>query len=162
MRPYINNLPKRSIVKSLVANIGEENLSLFTVTGSVDCILWGVVTTVLADTGAGLTLAFFNLWDGSSEVEITDNAGATITNLPAGSIIAKTDVATAVATLIDSTNGAITEDATYLDFRKLFNITAKVGATTTVRFSYTAAGQASGAIQFFIEYLPRSQGASVI
>ncbi|MFA7070397.1 MAG: hypothetical protein WC144_06110 [Sulfurimonas sp.] len=154
-----NNPFKKSIGKTLSANAGDEDLALFTVIGSVDILaIYGVVTSGL---GAGLTVAYFNLWDGASEVEITDNVGADISSLPAGSVISKLDVATAVVDVVDATNGAVSEDATYKQFRKEFNVTAKAGATTTIRFTYTAAGVASGVIQFFCEYIPRSQGAKL-
>jgi hypothetical protein len=155
-----NNPFKVTTVKTLAANAGDEDLSLFTVTGSVDIMcIYGVVTSALS---AGLTASYFNLWDGAAEVEITDNAGAVISSLPVGSVISKLDIATVVANVIDATNGAVSEDATYKQLRKEFNITAKAGATTTIRFTYTAAGVASGSIQFFIEYIPRSQGARIL
>lgn len=155
-----NNPFKKTIVKTLTANAGDEDLLLFTVTGSVDILaIYGVVTSVLS---AGLTGAYFNLWDGAAEVEITDNAGAVISSLPVGSVISKLDIATVVANVIDATNGMILEDATYKQLRKEFNITAKAGATTTIRFTYSAAAVASGSIQFFIEYIPRSQGAKIL
>lgn len=155
-----NNPFKKTIGKTLTANAGDEDLSLFEVIGSVDILaIYGVVTSGLS---AGLTVAYFNLWDGASEVEITDNAGSDISSLPVGSVISKLDVATAVVDVIDSTNGVVSEDATYKQLRKEFNVTAKAGATTTIRFTYSAAGVASGSIQFFIEYIPRSQGAIII
>jgi hypothetical protein len=154
-----NNPFKITTGKTLAANGGSENLTLFTVTGSVDILaIYGVVTTGLS---AGLTIAYFNLYDGAAEVEITDNAGSVISSLPVGSIISKLDVATAVVNVVNATNGAVSEDATYKQFRKEFNVTAKAGATTTIRFTYTAAGVASGVIQFFCEYIPRSQGAKL-
>lgn len=154
-----NNPFKRTVTKTLNANGGSENISLFTVSGSVDMIIYGVVTTGLAD---NLTNAYFNIWDGTSKVDLTDSAvGATLSLLPAGSVISKMGLVTDVADIANSSAGVVKEHATDISLRKVFNVTAKNGATTTVRFTYTATGVASGAIQFFIEYIPRSQGAII-
>lgn len=161
MRPLINYIPKRSIIKTIPALMGYKTLDLFRVVGSIDCILWGVVTTQLS---TSLINAAFVCYDGASTVDITNSvAGSDVSSLPIGSEVLKTGLVTDPLTVINNTNSIITEDATNIGFRKEFNVTAQNGSTTFIQFTYEAfLVVGGGVIQFFCEFIPRSQNGLVI
>ena len=145
--------PVRKVL-TLSGGAGAHAHNLFLVTGPIRIDeLYGVVTTALA---AGLTAAYFDLWDGTLSVPLTLNT-AVLTSLPVGSWFGKQDVAASVMTVQTSAAGALVEQAAGLAPMHPFEIVPKTAVATYLRLRYTSAGTASGVIEIKASY--RSHGS---
>lgn len=129
---------------------------IFGITGSVEVRgLWGVVTTVL---GANHTASAFRLNDQTAQVNITLNTGTDISAAAAGSIIVKKGLAAAAVVLSTNSAGRITEPTTLeTPYFSPFVAVKKTAAVTNIEYVYaTTDAPTSGAMQFFIRWLPVS------
>ena len=148
--------------KTLVAANTTAAVPIFRISGMVNVkAIWGVVTTAI---GSNHTGAYLRLNDQTSPKNITLNTGgATLSSLGVGSIVMKNDLATAVAQVHSSAAGVVDEPVypgSTTDSE--FHLVAKATANTDIEYVYTTTNNpTTGAIQFFIEYFPRSIGASV-
>ena len=134
---------------------------IYTIIGTVEIRgLWGVVTTVL---GANNTAAYFRLNDGTAQSNITVNTGTTLSAAAVGSTLVKKDVASAALTLLTSAQERVSEPTTLeTTYFSPFIAVAKNGVTTNIEFVYsTTDTPTSGVIQFFLRWLPVSNGSSV-
>lgn len=134
---------------------------LFRITGSIECRgLWGVVTT---DLGANHTAAYWRLNDQAAQVNITLNTGTTLSAIKAGSIITKKGLATAALAKLDNVAGVISEPTTLeTTYFSPFVFVKKTAANTDFEYVYTTTDTpTSGAVQFFIRWLPLSSDANV-
>jgi hypothetical protein len=148
---------------SLIANNTTLATPLFRITGSVEVRgLWGIVTTVLS---SAVTVAFWRLNDQTAQPAITLATGTTISAAPVGSLIVKTGLAAAALTLKSSAAGAIVEPTTLETLlHSPFALTQKTGGINSdIEFVYTTTNApATGAIQFFMRWLPLSSDANVV
>lgn len=148
--------------QTLVGNNTTVNVPIFGITGSVEVrALYGVVTT---DLGANHTAAFWRLNDQTAQVNITLNTGTTLSAVKAGSMIVKKDLASAALTLINNSAGRVSEPTTLEHtYFSPFTVTKKTGATTNIEYTYsTTDAPTTGAITFFLRWLPLSADANVV
>lgn len=134
---------------------------IFGITGTVEVRgIWGVVTT---DLGANNTAAYWRLNDQAAQVNITLNTGTTLSAVKAGSTITKKGLAAAALTLLDNSAGRVSEPTTLeTTYLSPFMIMKKTGAATNIEFVYTTTDTpTSGAIKFFLRWLPISSDANV-
>ncbi len=147
--------------QTLVGSNATVAVPIYTVSGSIEVRgLWGVVTTVL---GANNTAAYWRFNDGTAQSNITVNTGTTLSAAGADSIIVKKGLAAAALTLLTSDQERVSEPTTLeTPFFSPFVLTAKTTVTSNVEFVYsTTDTPTSGVIQFFIRWLPLSNGANV-
>lgn len=147
--------------KTLTGNNTTVNVPLFTVAGSIEVLgIWGVVTTVL---GANNTAAYFRGNDATNTPAITLATGTTLSAANVGSTIAKKGLAAAALTLIKSDQFRISEPTTLeTTFFSPFELTGLNGGTSNIEFVYsTTDTPTSGAIEFFIRWVPLTEGAQV-
>ncbi len=145
----------------LIGNNTAIVVPIFTITGSVEIRgLWGVVTT---DLGANNTAASWRLNDQTAQVAITGVAGTALSAVKAGSTIVKKGVAATALTLLDNAAGRVSEPTTLeTTYFSPFVMMQKTGATTNIEFLYTTTdAPTSGAIDFYLRWLPLSKNANV-
>lgn len=141
---------------TLTGNNTTVSVPVFHVTGTVQVLgLWGVVTTTL---GANHTAAFWRLNDQTAQPAITLATGTTLSGLVAGSVIVKKGLAAAALTAISNAAGVVSEPTTLeTGYFSPFVATKKTAAVTDIEYTYsTTDAPTSGAIQFFISWLPVS------
>lgn len=147
--------------KTLTGNNTTVNVPIFGITGTVNIVgIYGVVTTTL---GANNTAAYWQLNDQTAQVNITLNTGTTISAVKAGSVIVKKGLAAAALVLLDNAAGRVSEPTTLeTSYFSPFVVTQKTAATTNIEFVYTTTDTpTSGAIQFFVVWLPISADGKV-
>lgn len=149
---------RTSVSKTLSANNTTANVQLWRVTGSVYINkIYGIVTTAI---GANHTGAYLRLNDQTAQQDITlSTGGATLSALPAGSLIHKDSLAGSdVLTVVSNATGVMYETGTPgVDLSQGFALVKKTGANTDIEYTYTTTDTpTSGVIQFFVEYVPLS------
>jgi len=150
-----------STTQSLIVNNTTGSNTIFTIAGSVEIRgLWGVVTTVLS---SNITAAFWRLNDATNTPAVTLATGTTLSSAAVGSVITKSGLAAAALTFINSSQSRVTEPTTLeTTYFSPFIATALPGVTTNLEFRYTTTNTpATGAIQFFVRWLPLSADANV-
>jgi hypothetical protein len=147
--------------KNLTLNANNTTVStnLFEVTGIVKIqYLYGYINTVLS---SNITAAYWDLYDGSTAVELTDNAGTVLSAAPVGSLILKESAATDPLVYYASTTPYLSESSGYKDPRTEF-IVGSSAATTYIRFTYTTTDTpASGVIHFHVKWSDLSDNSYV-
>lgn len=146
---------------TLSANNTTATVPVFHITGSVEIrAIWGVVTT---DLGANHTAAYWRLNDQTAQANITLNTGTTLSAIKAGSTIVKKGLAAAALTKLDNAAGVISEPTTLeTTYFSPFVFLKKTAAITDIEYVYTTTDTpTTGAIQFFVRYLPLSADANV-
>ena len=144
---------------TLSANNTSETINLFKVTGTVEIIdAYGEITD--ATTLTNMTGCYFDLWDGTTAVEITDSAGgATLSGAPVGSMILKTGDSSNIATVVLADQCRVTEADSSKKTHHPFVITQKNGANTYIRCHYTTTDAPINAkVKFFVVYRSRDGG----
>lgn len=148
--------------QSLTANNTTANVPIFGITGTVEVRgIWGVVTTVLS---SNITAAFWRLNDQTAQPAITLATGTALSSAAVGSVITKPGLAAAALVFINSSAGRVTEPTTLeTGYHSPFIATQKTGAiATNIEFTYTTTNTpATGAIQFFLRWLPISADGTV-
>ena len=133
---------------------GPASVNLFKLTGSVliDAFYGNVEEALSADIGTG----YIDLYDGTNTVDITDAPGPSLNSLGVGSHLHKIDDATIALEIEDASQCRMYEDASKFGQDPNFQLTAKAGATTYVRFVYSGAGT-SGEIDWYCKWKPLSE-----
>ncbi len=147
--------------QTLVASGATAAVPIFTITGMIEVRgLWGVVTTAI---GSNHTAAYWRLNDSSAQSDITLNTGTTISSAAVGSILVKKGLAAAALTLLTSAQERISEPTTLeTTYFSPFVAVAKDATTTSIEYVYTTnQTPTTGAIQFFLRWLPLSTDANV-
>jgi hypothetical protein len=150
-----------SKVITLNVNNGTQSLNVFQVTGTVEIVkLYAELTT--AGTFTNCTDAFFELYDSTASVDITNSGpGVTMSGFTAGSFMVKNAVAGTALAASNNNVGAITEGSTVKIFDEFF-ITQKSGANTYVRFTYTSTDTPVDAtITVYADYIAIGSGTLV-
>lgn len=143
------------------ANNTTVNPPIFRITGSVEIRgLWGVVTTAL---GSNHTAAYWRLNDQAAQSNITLNTGTTLSSILAGSVIVKKGLVGAALTKLDNAAGVISEPTTLeTTFFSPFVMMKKTAAQTDIEYVYTTTNApTTGAIQFFVRWIPLSVDGDV-
>lgn len=147
---------------ALTANNTTAAVPIFTVVGQVEVTgLYGVITTTL---GANNTAAYWRTNDGSTQNSITLNTGTALSAAVAGGTLSKkAGVATAL-TLTAGTSGQVLESGTAgATYFQDFVLQATPGVTTNIEFVYsTTDAPTSGAITFYVRWVPITQGSSIV
>lgn len=148
--------------QTLVGSNATVNVPIFGVTGIIEVRgLWGVVTTTL---GTNHTASAFRINDQTAQIYLTAVGGVDISGYEAGSLISKVGLAAAALTAKRANAGFILEPTTLetTTFSPVI-IGAKTALTTqTIEYHYaTTDTPTSGAIQFFLRWLPLSVNAGV-
>lgn len=144
------------------ANNTTVNPPIFTITGAVEIQkIWGVVATAL---GSNQTAAYWRLNDQAAQVNITLNTGTAVSSAAAGSVIAKAGLAAAALVLINNSAGRVNEPTTLeTTYFSPFTVVKKTAATTQIEYVYTTTNTpTTGAIQFFVQWVPISADGNVI
>jgi len=127
--------------------------NLFKITGSVQIeYIFGDVDVVLS---ADIDDIYLEAYDGTNAVEITDNGGGgtDVSNAGVGSLIIKTEKATAGITLYNSSQVRVGENTNFRRPRIPFFITQKSGADTYIRVVYSGVAT-SGKIHWHCKWEP--------
>ncbi len=158
----VPSLPNISTdTQTLTANNTTANVPIFRITGAIEVLgLWGVVTTTI---GVNNTAASWRLNDQTAVVQICAIGGVTLSGLLAGTMIVKNGLLAAAPTLITNAAGRINEPTTLeTTFFSPFTVVKKTAANTDIEFSYsTTDAPTTGAIKFFLRWLPLSADAAV-
>lgn len=160
--PVTNNGFFSTKTISLSASNTTVSVPLFNITGSVQVLaLYGIVQSTLS---SNVTTTFWQLNDGTATPDITSSTGFTLSDFTTGSIFARTGIVS------DTLYGVSASASNVIDpissgapgVFMPFVVTQKDGVTTALEFSYTTTNTpASGSIQFFMGWLPLSEGANV-
>lgn len=138
------------------------NPGIFTITGAVEVrALWGVVTT---DLSSNHTAASWRLNDQTSQIYITAVGGTTLSSIKAGSLITKPGVVATALTKLDNVAGVLVEAAALETmYFTPFVAVKKTAALTQIEYRYiTTNTPATGAIQFFVRFLPISVDGDIL
>lgn len=133
-------------VKAMTLNVNNTTGSIvaFTLTGSVQMVLWGEVTTVLS---SNVTAAHLRLNDQTATVDLALNTGVTLSSAPVGSIIYRNGLVAAALVLKSNAAGAFLDAGTAGNgVLTPFAITKKTGAVTTIDFRYTTTNAPSSGV----------------
>ena len=147
--------------KTFTGSAATVNTPIFRITGSVEIrALYGVVTTNL---GANHTAASFRLNDQTAQVYITAVGGVTMSGKKAGSVIVKNGLVAAAAVALDNVAGAVSEPTTLeTSYFSPCVVVKKTAATTNIEYRYATTDEpTSGAMQFFVRWIPLSADADV-
>lgn len=151
-----------SNTKTLIGNNTTVAVPIFHITGSVQILaIWGNVITAL---GANNTAAYWRLNDQTTQSNITLNTGTALSAASAGAILVKKGLAAAALTLLDATQGRISEPTTLeTPYFSPFVAVQKTGSVQTdIEFVYTTTDTpTSGVINFYVQYLPLGSGSKV-
>jgi hypothetical protein len=148
--------------RTFVGNNATVNVPIFGFTGVLEIRgLWGVVTTTL---GANHTASSWRINDQTAQVYLTAVGGASIGGYTPGSMIYKGGLVATALTAKSAAAGYITEPAA----TQMINLTPVIiGDKTTltnntIEYHYaTTDTPTSGAMTFFLRWLPMSNDASV-
>jgi hypothetical protein len=145
----------------LTGNNATVTTPIFTIVGTVEVRgLWAVVTTTI---GANHTAAYFRLNDQTAQVAITASSGVTLSGLAVGTTLVKKGLAAAAVTLLDNAAGRVSEPTTLeTTYFSPFVAMKKTAALTQIEYLYTTTDTpTSGAITFYVRFLPVSQDGTI-
>jgi len=162
---YIINREGFRVSKTLTCNgNGAQNDNIFVITGGV------TVTNLCAEcmrVGAGGAATFgtcyWDLWDGTAAIEITDNGGTNLSGIGVGALISKDAVATSPLNF-DSNAAGNFVDGGGGGFYKLacpFRVLKKLGANTYIRFNFTGDANTDVDLKFTVSYVPRTDDGAI-
>jgi hypothetical protein len=140
---------------------GAQTDNIFTITGAVEIVaLWGECTEATNATTCGT--CYFDLFDGSAALEVTDNGGTDLASITVGSVISKTAAATVALTktandagaLIDGAAGAQTVFCPFVAMKK-------TGEATYLRFCFTGDVDTDIDMTFNVRYVPLTTDGAI-
>lgn len=146
--------------KTFSANGATANIPIFSVIGTVQVTgIFAVVTTLLGNH----TAASWRINDQTAQVQITSVGGTTLTGIAVGSTIVKKGLAAVALTKLDNAAGVVSEPTTLETlYFSPFVVMQKTGAATNIEYNYTTSDTpTTGAMQFFIQWLPVSSGSTI-
>lgn len=138
------------------------NVPIFVFTGVIEVRgLWGVVTTTL---GANHTASAFRINDQTAQVYLSVSTGVDISGATAGSMISKVGLVAAALTYKSAAVGYILEPTTLetIAFSPIIIGDKTTLTNNTIEYHYaTTDAPTSGAMTFFLRWLPLSTDATV-
>ena len=146
--------------KVFTGNNTTVNVPIFTVTGAVEIRgIWGVITTTLGNH----TAAYWRVNDSTNTPAITLATGTTLSSKTAGGVIVKKGLAAAALVLLDTAAAVVSEPTTLeTPYFSPFVVNANVSATSNIEYTYTTTDTpTSGAITFYVRFIPVSQGGVI-
>lgn len=154
---HLMDLSGTHVDKSITLNgNGLTTTDLFTVTGVVRVLLLEAYCTEAADSTT-LTGLKWELWDGTSAVDIT--AGVSASGIVVGAVIFKEGLVGVAPVLINPTVGVVRDaPANKLSYEP-FWVAKKNGAATTIRVSYTGDATTDVDMTFELHYVPVAEDA---
>ena len=133
-------------------------VNLFKIHGTVE-IINAYAEVMEVTTLTNCTGCYFDLYDGTVAIEITDNAGAVLSGAPVGSMILRTGIASQIATVVLSDQCRITETDSSKKTHQPFSCTQKNGVDTFIRAHYTTTDAPINAVvDFYVVYSPFNGG----
>jgi hypothetical protein len=148
--------------QTFVGSNATVNVPIFGFTGSIEIRgLWGIVTTVL---GANHTASSWRINDQTAQIYLTAVGGVDISAYPVGSLISKVGLVAAALTAKKADVGFILEPTTLEthNFSPIIVGAKSTLLTSTIEYHYaTTDTPTSGAMQFFLRWLPLSADATV-
>lgn len=146
---------------TLNANNTTANVNVFQITGDVKVLaLYGRVKT--ATTLTNLTKAYFNVWDGTVQRDLTLNTGSTMSGFGVGAFFAKLRSSNVAMVVQNNSFGIFVEDTSNkLQFQQFFLI-QKAATNTYVRFTYTTTDAPINAeLEVCIEFADNNTGTII-
>lgn len=145
-----------------IAGTGAEvNSNLFQVTGFVELTsLIGIFTNVTEV--VTLTGFYWDLYDGTNSVEITDNGGVTLSGASLGSAVMRNAVATGAAVFANASQCRILEGATGPKIAVGLDLLQKVATNTYIRSRVTTGAATNCKIMFYVSWICRHAGSNVV
>jgi hypothetical protein len=163
-----NNVPiaidglTSSTTKTFTGASATVNVPIFGFTGIVEIrALWGIVTTVL---GANHTASSFRINDQTAQIYLTAVGGADISAYPVGSMISKVGLVATALTAKKADVGFVLEPTTLetITFSPVIIGDKTALTNNTIEYHYaTTDNPTSGAMQFFVRWLPISSDANI-
>lgn len=156
MNPFFRDLPAARCLKTLTlaGGAGAHTDNLFLVQGPIELLeLYCVVTT---PTAAGLTVAFFDLWDGNASVALSLNNGV-ISSLPVGSWVGKQLGVGSTFSVLDATTTQLYEPVVAWVGQPVLIVPTSGNAPNHIRLRHTSAGATGGVLQCWATYLPHGR-----
>ena len=137
--------------ETVVANV-------FKIHGTVEVIdAYGEVSEVTTLTN--MTGIYFDLYDGTVAVEVTDSVGAVLSGAPVGSMILRTGIASSIATVVLADQVRLTESDASKKTHQPFTITQKNGVDTFLRIHYsTTDAPINAKIKLYVVYASKDGG----
>lgn len=120
----------------LNANNASASVNLFEITGSVFIMALHAVV-VDATTFTNCTAVHFDLWDGSTSVDVTLSPGPALSGLPVGAFMIKDEDVGSNLKVIDHSSQCQVTEPTAKELGLAFVVTAKSSGTTYLRLNYT-------------------------
>lgn len=147
----------RTVTKQLSANNTTEAINLFQVTGAVR--IFRIMGVIVDDTTlTNCTAAHFDLYDGTTDVDLTDNTGD-LSGRGVGSHFAKCQNLSSAFEIANNNQARVTESSTDPRLFWQCTVTQKGGAQTFIRFKYTTTDAPINAqIKFYVSYSPINGG----
>jgi hypothetical protein len=135
--------------------------NIFAITGAVEVVaLWAECTE--ATNATTCTTTYFDLYDSTAAVEITDNGGTDLSAITVGSIISKISIATSALVKMGNAVGFIVDGvaASGTVFCPFIAV-KKSGAATYIRFCFTGDADTDIDMTFNVRYVPISTDGSI-
>lgn len=153
----------QQVEKTLTVNgNGVQNDNVFLITGAVEIVrLWAECTE--ATNATTLSAAYFDLYDGTVAIDITENGGTDLSGMTVGDVIAKDAAATTVLKFDNNVAGVFVDGvgAGYYTTLFPFRLNAKSGANTYIRFNFSGDANTDVDIKFKIRFIYLSDNANV-
>ena len=160
--PIITEGVVSTTTKVFTGSSATVNVPIFGFTGVIQIKgLYGIVTTVL---GANHTAASFRINDQTAQIYLTAVGGVDISAYPVGSMIVKVGLAAAAVTAKKADVGFILEPTTLETnlYSPVVIGDKTILTNNTIEYHYaTTDAPTSGAMQFFLLWLPMSSDADV-
>jgi hypothetical protein len=147
------------VEKTFAGTSGAASTNIFQITGNVELLAcWGVMTDVTNVTA--ITVASWNLYDGTNTVDITKASGTTLSGAGLYSTINKTAVAGTALSFNNSTQCRLMENATGARTMYPCIIAQKAATGSFIWWTNTTGAVESFRIMFYAAWVCRDAGRS--
>lgn len=146
---------------TLSANNTKASVNVFELSGTCRVLaLYGRVKTVTTLTN--LTAAYFNIWDGTAQRDLTLNTGAVMSGFGVGAFFAKLLRSTVVMSVQNNSFGIFVEDTSNKKQFQEFFVIQKAATATYIRFTYTTTDAPINAeLEIFCEFVDEDNGTII-
>jgi len=134
-----------------LSSTGTVQMNAFQTTGNVHIYSIHAEVTDATDITTCINV-HFDFYDSNAAYAITKVTGATLTGLPVGTLAIKNEAVANELTIVDATNGAVTEATDPKKAFSSFCVTSKTGANNYIRFVYTNDATINAQITIYVEY----------
>jgi len=125
--------------------------NVFAFTGNIELLgIWGTITDATETTT--MTAAHLNVWDGTNQADLSDDAGVDLSGGGLGGLVIKSAVSTSALTFLDSDQVSINETAA--DRRQFVGaaLSGKAATTNYIRFNVTTDANTNCEITWFVAW----------